>query len=104
MMSAVTGTLWFLLRHWDTESASVSTAKVEFEQLRARFAGEQPLLDRRLRRPSTDVSASRVAPPLHAFHTVIFDTRGSQRLVHITRPYWFGRHYARHSGKFIWLG
>ena len=58
----------------------------------------------RFRKPSTDVNASRVPTPLHSFHTVIFDTRGAERLVHITVPYWFGRHYARHSGKFVWLG
>ena len=104
ILSALTGTVWFFLRHWHTEPASISTAKLDFEQLRARFAGEQPLLNMRLRKPSTDVNVSRVPAPLHAFHTVIFDTRGSQPLVHISVPYWFGRHYARHSGKFIWLG
>jgi flagellar basal body-associated protein FliL len=102
MMSVVVGTVWFF--QWDTESASVSAAQLEFDQLRARFAGKQPLLDMRLRSPSTDVNASRVAAPLHAFHTVIFDTRGGQRLVRISVPYWFGRHYARHGGQFIWLG
>ena len=42
--------------------------------------------------------------PLHSFHTVIFDTRGSRRLVRITVPFWFGRLYARHGGGFRWLG
>jgi hypothetical protein len=104
ILSAFTGTVWFCLRHWHTEPASASTAKVEFDQLRARFAGEQPLLDMRFRKPSTDLNAPRVRAPLHSFHTVIFDTRGAQRLVRITVPYWFGRHYARHSGRFVWLG
>jgi hypothetical protein len=104
VLSAVTETVWFFTRHWDTEPASVSTAKVEFDQLRARFAGEQPLLDMRFRKPSTNLNASRVPAPLHSFHTVIFDTRGAQRLVRITVPYWFGKHYAHHSGGFVWLG
>src|SRR5258706_11614669 len=104
ILSALTGTVRFFLRHWHTEAASVSTARIEFEQLRARFAGEQPLLDMRIRKPSTDVNATRVPAPLHSFHTVIFDTRGGERLVHISVPYWFGRRYARHSGTFIWLG
>jgi hypothetical protein len=104
LLSAATGTVWFFVRHWDTERASPSTAQVEFDQLRARFGGEQPLLDMRFRKPLTDVNASHVPAPLHSFHTVIFDTRGAQRLVHVTVPYWFGRHYARHSGKFAWLG
>jgi hypothetical protein len=103
-LSAVTGTVWFFVRHWETESASVSTAKLEFDQLRARFAGEQPLMNMRFRKRSTDLNASGVPAPLHSFHTVIFDTRGAQRLVRITVPYWFGRHYARHNGRFVWLG
>jgi hypothetical protein len=103
-LSAVTGTVWFFLRHRVTERASVSTAKVEFERLRARFAGERPLLDMQLRKPSADVRRLRVPAPLHSFHTVIFDTRGGERLVRLTVPYWFGRHYARHRGQFVWLG
>ena len=104
ILSAVTGAVWFLVRHWDTEPASASTANVEFDRVRARFAGQQPLVDMRSRRPSTEVKVSRVRAPLQSFHTMIFDTRGSERLVHITVPYWFGRRYARHSGKFVWLG
>jgi hypothetical protein len=29
--------------------------------------------------------------PIRSFHTVIFDTRGGERIVRITVPYWFAR-------------
>ena len=42
--------------------------------------------------------------PLRSCQVVIFDTRGKQRLVRVTVPFWFARHFARHDGKFQWLG
>ena len=42
--------------------------------------------------------------PLHTFHTVIFDTRGGQRIVHISVPYWFARLFSDRDGEFRWLG
>jgi hypothetical protein len=101
---AVGSAIWFLRHHRDAQSASASVASAEFQQLRARFAGEAPLLDMRLRTIATDVEMPRAARPLHAFHTVVFDTRGGQRLVRMTVPYWFGRRFARHDGQFVWLG
>jgi hypothetical protein len=43
------------------------------------------------------------ARSVHSFHTVIFDTRGGERLVHISAPFWFVRAFAR-DGEFRWLG
>jgi len=54
------------------------------------------------RRPVADVSRSQTGSPQHSFHTVIFDTRGCQRIVRITVPYRFGRLFRR--GGFRWLG
>jgi hypothetical protein len=103
VLSAVTAAVWFFIRHRDARSASASIARVEFRQLRAQFT-ERPLLDMRLRTTPTDSRTSRVTVPLRAFHTVIFDTRGGERLIKMTVPYWFGRRFARHDGTFIWLG
>src|SRR5216683_5832172 len=44
------------------------------------------------------------AVPLHSFHTLIFDTRGDQRLVHLTMPYWLVRLRSRRHREFRWLG
>ena len=52
------------------------------------------------RSPATAASAR----PLRAFHTVIFDCRGGDRLVEVSVPFWLGRTYARHDGSFAWLG
>jgi len=93
----------FVLRHHDSRATSAEAATAEFLALRERFAGQQPLVDMDQRQIPARASANRVQP-LHSFHTVVFDTRGGQRLVHITAPYWFARAFARHDGEFRWLG
>ena len=102
VLAALTGVIWFVAHHRDAAPVTAAAAQTEFERLRARFAGQQPLVDMQLR-------ASRATPggathPLHSFHTVIFDRRGGDRLVEMTVPFWFGRRYARHDGSFVWLG
>jgi hypothetical protein len=103
-ISAVTAAVWFVVQHHDAQSTSAAAASVEFEQLRARFTGVQPLLDMRVRTAQHDATTRPVQGALRTFHTVVFDTRGSGRLVKMTVPYWFGRRYARHDGTFAWLG
>jgi hypothetical protein len=93
----------FFARHHDSRSISAADANAEFAALQSRFANQQPLLDMAERRAPSDASTG-TARPLHAFHTLIFDTRGSQRLVRITAPVWLARAFARHDGAFRWLG
>ena len=93
----------FFARHHDSRPVSVEEASAEFAELQSRFVNQHPLLDMRERR-ARDGTASRTAAPLHAFHTVIFDTRGGERLVRVTAPYWLARSFARHDGEFRWLG
>ena len=83
---------------------SAQLAEIEFSQLRARFANEQPLLDMSRREASEMPAGSGGVVPLHSFHTVIFDTRGGQRIVRIAVPYWFARRFAGHDREFRWLG
>lgn len=104
MMASVGAAVFFFLQHHHSEPASARTAAVEFRDLRARFDGQSPLLDPGTRQPLGAISSPRGLAPLHSFHTVIFDTRGSRRIVRITVPYWFGRMFARHGGGFRWLG
>jgi hypothetical protein len=56
------------------------------------------------RRASVNPVVSQGVAPLRSFHTVIFDTRGSERLVRITVPYWFARQFAGRDRAFRWLG
>ena len=99
---AVFGAVFFYFAHHHSKHVSAQTAETEFQLLRGRFAGQKPLLDMDERRPSIGTSAQATVAPLHAFHTMIFDTRGGERLVQVTVPYRFGRLFGR--GGFRWLG
>lgn len=96
--------LWFFVSHRESSPVSKQAAEAEFSQLRSRFSNQQPLIDMSLRQPVDVPTLGQSVLPLHTFHTVIFDTRGSQRIVRITVPYWFARLFADRDGKFKWLG
>ncbi len=104
VLAVVGAGLWFFVSHHDSVSASAQVAEAEFMKLRARFSDQQPLLDMGRREPFAEPNVSRIVAPLHSVHTVIFDTRGSQRIVRITVPYWFVRLSAGRGGEFRWLG
>ncbi len=94
--------VWFVGTHRPRRAASIETADYEFRQLRARFVDELPLLDMTRR----DVATRAVSHPgpVHTVHTLIFDTRGGQRLVRMQMPFWTARRlFARH-GALQWLG
>ena len=101
---AISAVVWFVTSHRESSPASCAVADAEFTQLRARFSSQEPLIDMSARAAAPLPAPPAAAAPLHVFHTVIFDTRGRKRLVHIAVPYWFARCYARHDGAFIWLG
>ena len=102
VIALIAGTAFFV-RHHRSESASAQTAGAEFERIRARFADQRPLLDMHERRPVTDPGGPQTGRPLHSFNTIVFDTRGGERLVRITVPYRFARLFGRDKG-FRWLG
>jgi hypothetical protein len=100
---ALTVMVGFVLRHRDATPVTVTAAQAELDRLRAQFAGQTALVDmqaRSSRSPATAASGR----PLRAFHTVIFDRRGGDRLVEVSVPFWLGRTYARDDGSFAWLG
>ncbi|HEX3529261.1 MAG TPA: hypothetical protein VH988_19565 [Thermoanaerobaculia bacterium] len=86
---AILGAAAFFVSHHDSTPASPESAEAELSRVRADLADGKP---------------HAAGMRLHSFHTVIFDTRGGRRLVHITMPYWLGRLYAGTSGQFRWLG
>jgi hypothetical protein len=96
--------LGFFVSHHESSPVSKHSAEAEFSQLRSRFSTQQPLIDMRLRQPVDASPIRQSVAPLQTFHTVIFDTRGSERIVHITVPYWFARLFADRDGEFKWLG
>jgi hypothetical protein len=96
--------LWFFVSHHESSPASKQSAEAEFSQLRSRFSTQQLLIDMSLRQSADTLSIGRPVVPLHTLHTVIFDTRDGQRIVHIAVPYWFARLFADRDAEFRWLG
>jgi hypothetical protein len=103
-LTAVGMGFWFFGSYHESSPVSKQSAEAEFSQLRSRFSTQQPLIDMSLRQPVDMSTVGGPVVPLHIFHTVIFDTRGSQRIVHITVPFWFARLFAGRDGEFRWLG
>jgi hypothetical protein len=92
----------FIVTHRDSQPVAAELANAEFAALRTRFAGQQPLLDMRLRSPVPQPAAAAVR--VHEIHTMIFDTRGRQRLVKLNVPWWVTRMFATHERGFHYLG
>lgn len=99
----VFGAALFLFAHRQSVATSAAEAGREMGRLRARFAGQAPLVDMAARRARAE-NATAPARRVRAFHTVILDTRGSTRVVRLTVPRWFGRLFAGRSGELKWLG
>src|SRR6266851_1807202 len=76
----------FFFQHRESQRASAQTADAEFQRLRARFANQRPLLNMYERRSVSDVAGPQAEAPLHSFNTIIFDTRGGERIVRIRVP------------------
>ena len=95
ILAVVAGAALFFYQHRQSESASAQKAEAELRDLRARLGGQQPLVDMQERQSRAGMIAPAQRKPLHSFHAVIFDTRGSERIVRITLPYrllhWVGR-------------
>jgi hypothetical protein len=94
----------FVVSHRTSIATTTEFADVEFSRLRARFVHQQPLLDMSRREATAVAARTAGAAPLRSFHTVIFDTRGGERLVRIEVPYWFARRFAGRDREFKWLG
>jgi hypothetical protein len=103
-LAAVGMGFWFFISHHESSLVSKQSAEAEFSQLRSRFSSQPALIDMSFREPADTSSMGQSVVSLHTFHTVIFDTRGSQRIVHITVPFWFARLFAGRDGEFKWLG
>jgi hypothetical protein len=104
LAAALIAAAGFVLRHRESSAASPELAAARFAQLRARFAGEAPLLDMTMRAAAGTGVPAPGATRLHTVHTVVFDTRGGSRLLQIDVPYWFARRFAGRDRSFQWLG
>ena len=94
-IAAVGGTAYFFYRHIHTEFTPPENADAEFAQARARFAGQQALIEIRhdeepiLHRELVP-KAGAAAKPLVSLRVLAYDTR-ARKLVQVTIPFWLMR-------------
>ena len=94
-IAAVGGTFYFFSRHIHTQFTPPESANAEFAQTRARFAGQQALIEIRhdeepiLHRELVP-QASAAGKPLVSLRVLAYDTRGN-KLVHVSIPFWLMR-------------
>jgi hypothetical protein len=91
-LAMVAGTTYFIYRHVHTEMTSERTAEQEFAAARARFEGQQPLIELRTDNdpvihrdliPTTPASARK----LETLRVLAYDDRAG-KLVRVAIPFW----------------
>ena len=94
-LSAVGGTAYFIYRHVHTQVVGTDSAERQFAAARARFAGQQPLIE--LRKGSDEPLLHRDAIPktmpasrLETLRVLAYDTRAN-KLVNVSIPMWLLR-------------
>jgi len=89
---------YFFSQHFDTKVASRASAGVEFEQVKAQFTGQKPLieLDERGRflRANSDRPARANTRTPEQIYVLAFDP-DDERIVKVTIPFWLLRFKAR---------
>jgi hypothetical protein len=92
--SAVGGTAYFIYRHVHTEFTPTESAEQQFAATRARFAGQQPLIE--MRKGDEPVLHREVIPTtmpavkLETLRVLAYDTRAN-KLVNVSIPMWLLR-------------
>lgn len=93
-VAAVGGAAFFIYRHVHTTFTGQDTASAEFTRQRARFVGQQPLIEMAAgRNPILHRELAEAAPPaqrIDALRVLAYDTR-ARKLVHVTIPFWLLR-------------
>ena len=93
--------IFYVRHHISAEVVTTAVGTEEFEHERARFAGQQPLIEMREHdQPLIHRRTAASAVPLTALHVFAFDAR-SGKLVHVDIPFWLIR---RMPGKRFNLG
>src|SRR5882762_6212784 len=94
--AAIGGALMFFSRHISTQFTSTEKAADEFVAARARFSGQQPLIEMRpgeavvRREQRAAASDTRVDRQLETLHVLAYD-RGAGKLVRVNVPFWLLR-------------
>ena len=92
--AAIGGTAFFIYRHVNTEFTKTENADQQFKEARARFAGQQPLIE--IRKDDDPVlhrdalRASQPAAKLETLRVLAYDTH-AEKLVRVSIPFWLLR-------------
>ncbi len=94
-VAAVGGTAYFFYHHIHTQFTPPENADAEFAQTRARFEGQQALIE--IRHDEEPILHRELVPkagstgkPLVSLRVLAYDTR-ARKLVHVTIPFWLMR-------------
>jgi hypothetical protein len=93
-VSAVGGTAYFIYRHVHTQFVGNETAEQRFAETRARFAGQQPLIEVRRGQEALlhreFIPKAMPAAKLDRLRVLAYDTRAN-KLVNVSIPMWLLR-------------
>jgi type II secretory pathway pseudopilin PulG len=93
-VSAVGGTAYFIYRHVHTQFTPSENAEQQFAEARARFAGQQPLIEMRKgdepRLHREVIPKKMPATKLDTLRVLAYDTR-ARKLVNVSIPMWLLR-------------
>jgi len=85
---------YFFAQHFDTHSATATSAARDFDEIKARLAGQAPLIELDERghylRSNTDRQATPSARPPESLYVLAFDP-DDQRVVKVSIPFWLLR-------------
>jgi hypothetical protein len=94
IVAIAAASIYYVSRHVDTREVSPAMASREFDEVRARFASQKPLieLDERgdLVRTNPDRPAQKNPKSPEQIHVLAFDSREG-RMVRVTIPFWLLR-------------
>jgi hypothetical protein len=90
-LAVVGGTALFIYRHVDSEITGPENAEQQFTRMRAKFAGQQPLVEMRTNdEPMLHRTSSAPRQELRALHALAYDAR-AHKLVRVDVPIWLLR-------------
>lgn len=98
IVSAVGGLAYFVRTHMHAQQTTSETAREEIDQVRARFAGQSPMIERRAGTDDDDDDRFMVHRPvetarradLQSLRAIAYDPR-EHRIMHVSVPFWLLR-------------
>jgi hypothetical protein len=97
IVSAIGGLAYFVRTHMHAQQTTSETANQEIAQVRARFAGQAPMIERRARDDDDDdrfivhrAPATARKADLDALHVIAYDP-SEHRMMRVSVPFWLIR-------------